>query len=63
MKVFTGDFPNSVQPSGATQPALYDGQCALDDYDCDGVVNYIDPDWTDGPGENGQGDPMCNYFN
>ncbi|MET0027232.1 MAG: hypothetical protein ABW101_06305 [Candidatus Thiodiazotropha sp.] len=62
-KVFTGDFPDHVQPPGSTQPALYDGQCALDDYDCDGVVNYIDPDWTDGPGENGQGDPMCNYFN
>ncbi len=63
VKIFTGDFPDGVQSPGSTQPALYDGACALDDYDCDGVANYIDPDWTDGPGENGQGDPMCKYFN
>ena len=32
------------------------------DRDCDGIVNYIDDDWTDGPGEDGTGDPLCNYF-
>ena len=54
---------DQIQPPGATRPSLYDGSCALEDYDCDGVPNYVDPDWTDGPGVDGKGHPMCNYFN
>ena len=59
----TGNGSTYVHPPGSTQPSLYDGQCALEDYDCDGVPNYIDPDWTDGPGEDGDGADMCKYFN
>ncbi len=59
---FKGNKRPAKTPPGSTRPSLYDGACALKDYDCDGVANYIDPDWTDGPGENGEGDPMCKYF-
>ena len=58
----TGDKNVHEQPPGSTQPSLYDGQCALEDYDCDGIANYLDPDWTDGPGEDGNGDPLCELF-
>lgn len=60
--IFTGKTPDSAVP-GSTRPSLYDGACALEDYDCDGIANYVDPDWTDGPGENGSGHPMCGMFN
>ena len=31
------------------QPALEDGPCAHEDFDCDGVANWADADWTNGP--------------
>lgn len=48
-----------IEPGHTVRPALFDGCCALRDYDCDGVVNYEDPDWTDGPCENGSDYPVC----
>ena len=64
----TGQKNVYEHPPGSTRRSLYTTEgggynCALEDYDCDGIVNYIDPDWTDGPGENGKGDPLCKYFN
>jgi large repetitive protein len=45
------------------RPALFDGPCASKDYDCDGIPNCLDDDWTDGPGVNGQGASSCDLLN
>jgi hypothetical protein len=37
-----------VEPGHTVQPALLDGECAYQDYDCDGEPNWSDTDWTDG---------------
>jgi large repetitive protein len=36
------------EPGHTVQPALIDGPCAYQDYDCDGEPNWSDADWTDG---------------
>jgi hypothetical protein len=41
------------------RPALCDGPCAEEDYDCDLIPNCLDSDWTDGPGQNGTGASTC----
>ncbi len=43
--------------------ALKDGPCAYKDYDCDGIPNAYDSDWTDGPGKDGKGDEKCKVWN
>ncbi len=48
-----------VEDGHNVRPALFDGCCALKDWDCDGIVNYEDADWTDGPCENGSDYPVC----
>jgi hypothetical protein len=61
---FTGNW--SVlwhEPGHTVRPALCDGPCAFEDYDCDLIPNCVDPDWTDGPGENGAGSPACDILN
>jgi len=50
-------------PFAPVRPSLWDGPCALADYDCDGIPNAVDTDWTDGPGVDGAGHPLCDYFN
>jgi hypothetical protein len=52
-----------VEGGHTTMPDLTDGDCAFEDYDCDLVPNWADPDWTDGPGENGQGAAGCGMLN
>lgn len=52
-----------IEEGHTVQPALSDGPCAFEDYDCDLIPNYLDPDWTDGPGENGQGSDLCDFLN
>lgn len=60
----TGNWSVVWHEAGHTvQPALCDGPCGMEDYDCDLVPNCSDPDWTDGPGENGTGDPQCSLLN
>lgn len=48
-----------AEPGRTVKPALCDGPCALEDYDCDLIPNCSDSDWTDGPGENGTGHSQC----
>ncbi|MCI0413228.1 hypothetical protein L0222_10570 [bacterium] len=57
LQVFGHDAGNTYRP------ALCDGPCAWEDYDCDLIPNCYDPDWTDGPGENGTGSSSCDIFN
>lgn len=52
-----------IEEGHTIKPALCDGPCALEDFDCDLLPNCADPDWTDGPGENGAGHGNCNILN
>jgi hypothetical protein len=52
-----------IEQGNILMPALCDGPCALEDYDCDLIPNCADPDWTDGPGKNGTGNFACSLLN
>jgi hypothetical protein len=48
-----------TEPGHEVRPALFDGCCAMKDWDCDGIPNWEDADWTDGPCENNSDYPVC----
>lgn len=53
-QIFSSE-PYSVWRRFSLLSSQCNGPCALKDFDCDLVPNCLDPDWTDGPGEDGTG--------